>query len=121
MKHSTLLCALISVAAVSFSPLASAQTTVKGGVLTDADGKTLYIFDKDAGGVSACYDGCAVNWPPFLAKPDAAAKGNLTLVARKDGQKQWAASGKPLYYFAGDAKPGDTNGDGKGGVWHVVK
>jgi hypothetical protein len=27
--------------------------------------------------------------------------------------------GKPLYYFAGDAKPGDTNGQGVG-VWYAV-
>ena len=33
---------------------------------------------------------------------------------------QWAVKGKPLYYFAGDAKPGERNGDGSGGTWHVV-
>ena len=26
----------------------------------------------------------------------------------------------PLYRFAGDAAPGDTNGQGSGGVWFVV-
>jgi predicted lipoprotein with Yx(FWY)xxD motif len=46
---------------------ASAQTTDAGGLLRDAQGKTLYTFDKDAGGVSACYDGCAAVWPPYLA------------------------------------------------------
>jgi predicted lipoprotein with Yx(FWY)xxD motif len=118
MKTTTLLCALATLAATS----AFAQNTaVKDGALRDADGKTLYTFDKDAGGASVCYDACATNWPPFLAKDGAAAKGDYTLHARKDGKQQWALKGKPLYYFVGDQKAGDTAGDGKGGVWHVVK
>jgi predicted lipoprotein with Yx(FWY)xxD motif len=28
--------------------------------------------------------------------------------------------GTPLYTYAGDADPGEVNGDGVGGVWHVV-
>ena len=28
--------------------------------------------------------------------------------------------GRPLYFYIGDAVPGDTNGDGAGGVWHTV-
>ena len=40
---------------------------------------------------------------------------------RADGSLQWALDNKPLYFFAGDAKPGDTNGDGKGGVWHLAR
>ena len=42
-------------------------------------------------------------------------------MTRKDGAEQWAFKGMPLYYWAGDSKPGDTNGDGVGGVWHVLK
>ena len=26
----------------------------------------------------------------------------------------------PLYYYAADSAPGDTNGEGSGGVWYVV-
>jgi predicted lipoprotein with Yx(FWY)xxD motif len=26
----------------------------------------------------------------------------------------------PLYYWVGDAKPGDTMGQGVGGVWYVI-
>jgi len=91
------------------------------GILVDAKGMTLYTFDNDAAGVSNCYGGCAGSWPPFIAKAGAGADGDFTLVERKDGSAQWAYKGMPLYFWAGDAKPGETSGDGIGGVWHVVK
>ncbi len=47
--------------------------------------------------------------------------GELTLIERDDGTMQVALDGQPLYYFAGDAAPGDTNGEGVGGVWFVVQ
>lgn len=89
-------------------------------VLTDAKGMTLYIWDKDAVGVSNCYDQCAANWPPALAAADATAAGDFTLVDRKDGTKVWAYKGWPLYSWAKDTKPGDTTGDGVGGTWHTA-
>jgi predicted lipoprotein with Yx(FWY)xxD motif len=98
-----------------------AQTTTSDGLLRDKAGKTLYTFDKDAAGESRCFDGCAAAWPPFMTAEGAKAKDRLTLAARKGGGMQWAFDGKPLYYFAGDAKPGDVAGDGSGGVWHVVR
>jgi predicted lipoprotein with Yx(FWY)xxD motif len=100
---------------------AFAQTTEAAGLLRDKAGKTLYTFDKDAANESRCFDGCASAWPPFMAADGAQSKDNLTLMARKGGGMQWAFDGKPLYYFAGDAQPGDVSGDGSGGVWHVVK
>src|SRR5215813_10421039 len=53
-------------------------------ILTDAKGMTLYIWDKDAQGVSNCYDQCAVNWPPLLVDASTAVSGDWTLVDRKD-------------------------------------
>lgn len=55
------------------------KSTDIGGkmVLTDANGMTLYIFDKDTAGVTNCYDDCAVKWPPLFA--DAAATPEETL------------------------------------------
>ena len=100
---------------------AFAQTTASGGLLRDKAGKTLYTFDKDAANESRCFDGCAAAWPPFMAAEGAQAKDKLTLVVPKGGGMQWAWGGKPLYYFASDAKPGDASGDGSGGVWHAVK
>jgi predicted lipoprotein with Yx(FWY)xxD motif len=40
--------------------------------------------------------------------------------ARKDGSQQVAYNGLNLYYFAGDKKEGDTNGQGLGDVWYLV-
>lgn len=89
-------------------------------VLTDANGMTLYTFDKDTAGVSNCYDQCATNWPPLFAADGAADEGEFTIVTRTDGTKMWAHEGKPLYLWIKDAAPGDTTGDGVGGVWHTA-
>ena len=111
-------------------PLALAQTaepakvadTSKGKVLVDASkGMTLYTWDRDTTpGKSSCNDQCATNWPPLLASADAKASGNYTVVARDDGNKQWAYKGKPLYYWKDDKKAGDVEGDNRGNVWHVI-
>lgn len=90
-------------------------------ILTDEKKMTLYIFDKDKSDLSNCYEDCAVSWPPYFVPEKAEAKENFTIVLRKDGKRQWAYKGKPLYYWAGDQKPGDKTGDGVGGVWHIVK
>jgi predicted lipoprotein with Yx(FWY)xxD motif len=101
-------------------PPSTAQTA-KGEVLVDAKGMTLYIFDKDTGGKSACNGKCAENWPPLKADADGQPQANYSIVTREDGTKQWAYKGRPLYTWVKDAKPGDTTGDGVRNVWHVAK
>jgi predicted lipoprotein with Yx(FWY)xxD motif len=99
----------------------SSPAQVKGGVLTNTAGMTLYTFDKDPPGKSACNDKCAVTWPPLMAKTGDSATGDYTIISRDDGSKQWAYKGKPLYLFSKDQKPGDTSGEGVGNVWHTAK
>lgn len=112
----------LAAVSLSLSTLASAGPTLeKDGMLRDASGRTLYVFAKDEIGKSNCNDGCIAKWPAFAAKAEAQANGDLTLVVRNDGTRQWALKGKPLYFFAGDAKAGDANGDGMGGVWSVLR
>ena len=106
--------------AVAQVPAMTAQTD-KGPALTDAKGMTLYTFDRDAAGVSNCYDQCATNWPPLMAPASATAQGPWTTVTRRDGAKQWAYNGKPLYTWIRDQKPGDTTGDGVNNVWKIAK
>ncbi|OEO31541.1 hypothetical protein VW23_015855 [Devosia insulae DS-56] len=89
-------------------------------VLVGANDMTLYTFDKDAVGVTNCYDKCAENWPPLIADAGATAEGDFTLVDRTDGSKMWAYKGWPLYFWVKDEKPGDTTGDMVGEVWHTA-
>jgi predicted lipoprotein with Yx(FWY)xxD motif len=44
----------------------------------------------------------------------------FTVVTRADGTHQLQAGKWPLYTFAGDAAPGDVNGQGSAGVWFAV-
>jgi predicted lipoprotein with Yx(FWY)xxD motif len=108
-------------ACIAFNVAQAQQVAEKNGVLTDAGGRTLYTFDKDAAGRSQCSGACAIAWPPFIAGDAARDTGPFTVVTRDDGRRQWARDGKALYTFAGDLQPGDARGDGSGGVWHVVK
>lgn len=92
-----------------------------GGILGDANGMSLYTFDKDQAGKSNCNGGCAANWPPLLAKDGAKAKGDLSIIKRADNTRQWAYKGQPLYLWINDRKAGDTTGDGVNGVWHLAR
>ena len=98
-----------------------------GEILVDADGMTLYMFDNDTrgSGESSCYDGCAEAWPPLTVEDDAAVGEGVTAdlgtIARDGGAQQVVANGWPLYYFQNDAEPGDVTGQGRGGVWWVLR
>ena len=101
------------------------QDPALGTILTDPKGMTLYLFTKDTTpGESSCYEKCAQSWPPYsaaepLTLPNGV-DGELTTVSRTDGTTQIAYNGIPLYYWAKDQQPGDTTGQGVGGVWFVV-
>ena len=94
-----------------------------GDILVDGDGRTLYAFTKDKGDQSACSGGCATNWPALTGTATAGTGVQASLLStsmQADGKSQVTYGGKPLYYFAGDAKPGDTNGQGVGNVWFAL-
>jgi predicted lipoprotein with Yx(FWY)xxD motif len=97
----------------------SAPVHKTGGVLVDANGMTVYTFDKDKDGKSACTAQCAENWPAVAAgsAPLSAPYGSIT---REDGSKQLTYKGKPLYTFKKDKAPGDKTGDKVKDMWHVV-
>jgi predicted lipoprotein with Yx(FWY)xxD motif len=95
---------------------------ISGGVLVNAQGMTLYTFDRDVAGSgrSNCNGDCAFMWPPLEAVKGAKPEGALTIIGREGGGGQWCYKGKPLYLFSGDGGPGDNTGDGVNGVWHVA-
>ncbi|GAA4324246.1 hypothetical protein GCM10023144_05670 [Pigmentiphaga soli] len=115
--------AAAALSAALFCAAAQAQAPVKtqDGLLVDSAGMTLYTFDRDSGGKSACNGACVKLWPPVMATAADKPSGDYTVIARDDGGKQWAYKGKPLYRYASDAKPGDRGGDNFKEVWHVVK
>jgi predicted lipoprotein with Yx(FWY)xxD motif len=111
----------VAASTLASAALAQAPAKAMDGVLVNSAGMTLYTFDKDAGGKSACNGPCAASWPPLIAAGDAKPSGDWTIVTRDDGGKQWAYKGKPLYLWVKDQKAGDKTGDGFNNVWHVAK
>jgi predicted lipoprotein with Yx(FWY)xxD motif len=94
-----------------------------GDILVDGEGRTLYAFTKDTGDQSACSGECATNWPALTGTATAGTGAQASLLStatQASGTDQVTYDGKLLYYFAGDAKPGDTNGQGVGSVWFAV-
>ena len=114
------------------SPSAAATISVRsnslGQILVDASGKTLYLFEADTHTQSACSGACAQAWPPLTTTGAPKAGGGaspslLGTTTRSDGATQVTYGGHPLYYFIGDTKPGDTNGEGStafGAGWDVL-
>jgi len=107
-------------AALAQTVAPTSADTAKGKAFVDANGMTLYIFDRDAAAKSNCNGQCATLWLPLIADTDAKASGDFSFITRDDGRKQWAYKGKPLYTWSKDTKPGDVTGDGVNGVWHIA-
>jgi predicted lipoprotein with Yx(FWY)xxD motif len=103
----------------------SVRTTGIGDVLTDAAGKTLYLYTPDEGTTSKVPAGVLAAWPPLVAggSPTAGVgvdAAKLSVAEQPDGARWVAYEGHLLYTFSGDQAPGDTNGQGLGGVWYAV-
>jgi predicted lipoprotein with Yx(FWY)xxD motif len=110
------------------TPIIMVATANVGGasemVLTDHNGLSLYYFDLDTSTTSACTSTCSQDWPAFLfpsGTPGSASAlpGQITTGNTGNG-RQVLYNGHPLYHFSGDAKAGDTNGNGVGGKWHIA-
>ena len=104
------------------------RQTALGKILVDARGRTLYLFEKDKHGRSACYGACATAWPPLVstAKPRARKGVHASLLGvtkRAGGKRQVTYAGHPLYTFTADKKAGQTIGEGVkafGAAWDAV-
>src|SRR5437762_1597007 len=104
------------------------STTGVGNVLVASHGHTLCLFKKGAATASNCAGACAAAWPPLRASgmPTAGSGAQASLVSttkRSDGARQVTYNGHPLYLYAGDEKPGDTEGQGLtayGAAWYEL-
>ena len=100
-------------------------STDLGNILTDADGYTVYLFtnDEQGAGTSACEGDCIAAWPVVgeITSPSGALDADLVgTIERTDGTIQATYNGWPLYRFANDEAPGDTNGQGVNDIWWVL-
>jgi predicted lipoprotein with Yx(FWY)xxD motif len=96
-----------------------------GKILVDGNGKTLYVFTKDAPDTVNCDAKCQANWPPLVSSGtpklgpgvDASLIGSTAL---PNGEKVITYDHMPLYYFFQDTQPGQISGENVGSVWFVV-
>jgi predicted lipoprotein with Yx(FWY)xxD motif len=105
------------------------RSNALGRILVDGRSRTLYLFEKDKHGKSACSGSCAANWPPLLTKGKPKAIGGvksslLGTTKRSNGTTQVTYNKHPLYTFVVDKnKPGSTKGEGLnafGAEWYVL-
>jgi len=105
------------------------QSAKYGAILTDNKGLTLYVFQKDTPGTTACYGACAQYWPPLLVGEGQklaagyGVTGKLGTTQRTDGSSQVTYNGMPLYLFAKDTAAGESAGQDvgpAGAKWYVV-
>ena len=96
--------------------------------LSAYDGMTVYTYspDRQTPGKSSCTGTCASSWPPYTVSSvsdinvPASITGTVATITRPDGSLQVTYNGMPLYLYVKDVNPGDTNGQGVGGVWYVA-
>jgi predicted lipoprotein with Yx(FWY)xxD motif len=81
--------------------------------IADETGKAVYVLD------AACTGDCLTQFTPVpghstVKAGDTAVKATLTgSTTGPNGAKQATYNGQPLYYYSGDAAPGDQKGAGK--------
>jgi predicted lipoprotein with Yx(FWY)xxD motif len=93
--------------------------------LVDGVGKSLYLSLQDTPGKSNCTADCLTVWKPVLVDARVIAgsgvvQANLGVIVLPNGTHQVTYLGAPLYTYIKDINPGDTNGQGVGGVWFLV-
>jgi predicted lipoprotein with Yx(FWY)xxD motif len=102
----------------------TAKSSTLGTIVVDSNGKTVYTL-TNANQQVACTGACLQVWPAVVAPTGTKATGSgVKNVATTAGGTQVTINKAPVYTFSGDAKAGDTNGEGItsfGGTWHAVK
>ena len=110
------------------SAVVSLRKTSLGTILVDPRGRTLYLFEQDSKGTSACTSACLSYWPAFTSRtvPRAGTgvrQSLLGLAKPQHGLRQVTYAGHPLYTFVGDKRAGQTSGEGLsnfGADWYAL-
>lgn len=113
--------------ASSATPVSTAKTGL-GKIIVNGRGHTLYLFEKDRRGHSACVGACASYWPPLIARGKPVATGGakqslLGTIKRANGARQVTYAGHPLYTYVLDTRRGQTSGEGStlfGAGWDAL-
>jgi predicted lipoprotein with Yx(FWY)xxD motif len=113
------------------SAVRSHPNTQLGPILVDRRGMTLYTLTNAAGGELACTGDCSTRWQPLpvpeIRDPDPIVIPVSDIGTRSYGDGRMVITHKSavLYLFAGDYRPGDTNGEGvaegRDGTAHAVR
>lgn len=115
-----------STSAAASSVTVATRSGPLGSYLTDGSGMTLYLFVSDTSTKSTCSGPCLTYWPPLRGKAKAGSgvtASKLGTITGTNGRPQVTYAGHPLYYYAGDAKAGDTTGQGStnsGAKWWIL-
>jgi predicted lipoprotein with Yx(FWY)xxD motif len=104
------------------------QSSSLGTIITDSNGRTVYMFASDTPTSSSCSGPCLQFWPPVLTngKTEAShglAQNKITTLKRTDGGTQVVYNGRPLYYFSQDSGKGDVKGQRRtdfNSIWYVL-
>jgi predicted lipoprotein with Yx(FWY)xxD motif len=98
------------------------------GQIVVTHGWTLYMYPPDRARNVTCTNvgSCLTAWPPLfvtaghkiVAGPGV--KAGLIGSAPGDGGQVVTYDHWPLYYYIGDRKPGEINGQGQGFNWYVI-
>jgi predicted lipoprotein with Yx(FWY)xxD motif len=117
-----------STSAAAAPVLITTKSNKLGTILAvGAKQRTVYLFEADKPGQSACTGACTQVWPPVTAAEAKSGGGamaaDLGTIARSDGTKQVTYKGHPLYLFARDGDKSDAYGQGVkgfGASWYVL-
>jgi predicted lipoprotein with Yx(FWY)xxD motif len=98
-----------------------------GTILTNQNGRTLYVFTPEQGGKVACTGSCATTWPPLTSSGGEPSMSSTLVHPALVGSVANPAGGKiityadwPLHTYSGDMAAGDVKGQGIGGQWYAI-
>ncbi len=115
--------------------MTGSSPNINGNFFADSHCRTLYVSKLDKPDESLCYDVCRQTWIPYIKTeaehndlpainnlPEDTVSKQAKTLTRRDGSQQYSINGRPLYYYSGDRKAGDTNGQNlEKGNWTVAQ